>query len=376
MFEVDVATTVEDVARLLPEWQRLDAALTPRLPFTSPAWCLTWWRHFRRSGLAARDELRVYTLRDAGGRLVGLAPMFVALRPGVGPIATRELQFFGADPYVTELRGPVCRREDLAAVSAALVAHVALEDGYDWVQWRGLSPEAQFAGDPAVFLPDGKLDSIDHFLRLDASWETYKSTLPRNIKESLRKCYNSLARDGIRFTFRVIETGPAVREAIDVFFRLHAGRAGLAGTIDHADAFASASAKAFLSDYAEAMALGGSLRIFQLVIDETIVATRIGFLLGDELYLYFSGYDAAWSRYSVMTTTVAESLKWAIGQGLGIVNLSSGTDVSKTRWRPHSVTAVGGYTCAPAALSRLAFNLVRRLRAGRTADPDRTEDAA
>jgi len=39
-------------------------------------------------------------------------------------------------------------------------------------------------------------------------------------------------------------------------------------------------------------------------------------------------------KYSVMTTTVAEAIKYAIANGLNTVNLSPGADVSKTRWGP------------------------------------------
>ena len=55
---------------------------------------------------------------------------------------------------------------------------------------------------------------------------------------------------------------------------------------------------------------------FQLKVGEQIVALRIGFAVGTSLYLYYSGFDDAWARYSVMTTTVAEAIKYAIAQRL------------------------------------------------------------
>ena len=78
-----------------------------------------------------------------------------------------------------------------------------------------------------------------------------------------------------------------------------------------------------------------------------MVASRVAFVLGDELYLYFSGYEPEWSRYSVMTTTVAESIKWAIERKMRVVNLSTGTDVSKTRWGPTSYTSCYGVLSSP-----------------------------
>ena len=361
MLKIEVITREADLRPIVGEWERLDETLSPRTPFTSPLWCLNWLKHFRRSSLRASDHLRVYLVRDEGGALLCVAPMLVTHRPGFGPIKARELQFFGADPYVTELRGPCCRREDLGRVMDALAAHVDAEGCCDWVQWRGLPPGHDFRHIGLDFMPDPQLESIDHFLQMRPTWDEFRATLPRNIKESLRKCYNSLARDGVEFTVRVVSREDEAEAALLRFFDLHRSRAEKSGTIEHPNAFESAHSQAFLVDYAREMARRDCLRVFQLIVEDQIVATRVGFLHGTELYLYFSGYDPEMGRYSIMTTTVAEAFKWAIGNGISVVNLSSGTDVSKTRWRPENVQAGGGYMQS-ASGSRIAFNIVRRLR--------------
>jgi CelD/BcsL family acetyltransferase involved in cellulose biosynthesis len=76
------------------------------------------------------------------------------------------------------------------------------------------------------------------------------------------------------------------------------------------------------------------MKLFELKLDEQPVAYRLGFINGDTLYLYFSAYDPGFSRFSVMTTLVAEMIKWAIGEKLKFVNLSFGRDNSKIRWGP------------------------------------------
>ena len=91
----------------------------------------------------------------------------------------------------------------------------------------------------------------------------------------------------------------------------------------------------------------------------------LGFLLlGDEPYMYFSGYDLAWSRYSVMTTLVAEAMQWAIAHRMRLFNLSTGADVSKTRWRPARVDYCGGFFLLGGVFSRnaLAARLALRER--------------
>jgi CelD/BcsL family acetyltransferase involved in cellulose biosynthesis len=178
---------------------------------------------------------------------------------------------------------------------------------------------------------------IDYVLDLPTDWESLRKSLKRNIRESLRHCYNSLKRDNLQFTFTTLSEVQDIQAGVDTFLRLHALRAGLAGAVMHPNHFASADSQAFLRDVCARLAARGMTRVFQLVINGEPVATRIGFVLGDTLYLYYSGYDPAWSKYSVMTTTLAEIIKFAIGQGIRTVNMSPGTDISKTRWGPREI---------------------------------------
>ena len=78
-------------------------------------------------------------------------------------------------------------------------------------------------------------------------------------------------------------------------------------------------------------------------------------MLGDELYLYYSGYDINWARFSVMTTVVAESIKWAIAHRLKIINLSHGHDISKIRWDPKAVMFCSALRLSSTRRARLAF---------------------
>ena len=76
----------------------------------------------------------------------------------------------------------------------------------------------------------------------------------------------------------------------------------------------------------------------------------------DSLYLYYSGFDPAWAKYSVATTVLAEALKWAIANGLLEANLATGDDVSKSRWGPHEVSYREGVQVHTALMGRLAWS--------------------
>lgn len=362
VLKVTKITDFDDLLSLAPEWEKLDAGLHPRVPFTTPQWCLMWWKNFSRDALYARDQLHAYAIRDADGRLVCVAPMFVCHRPGRGPVRTKELQFFGADHNVTELRGPICKPENLPEVVNLLTEQIKLDNCSDWVQWRGLRITDGEAKWPPGIALDEAMQTTDYILPLAESWDALRSRLPRNIKESLRKCYNALARDEHKFVIRVVERPEDMSAALDTFFELHQSRASKTDTIRHGDVFGLDAARNLLIAYCQEMAQQGKVKIFQMIIEGRPIATRIGFAFGDELYLYYSGYDVEWQRYSVMTTVVAEAIKWAIANRFKLVNLSTGTDVSKTRWRPDAIVFQGGIAIASDLKSRSSYYVVDRLR--------------
>src|SRR5262249_41048369 len=100
----------------------------------------------------------------------------------------------------------------------------------------------------------------------------------------------------------------------------------------HPDHFPTARHQDFLRRVAHDLAVQGRFLACRLRVNGAIVASRLVFLTHNQLYFYYSGFDPAWSRYSVATTTMAECIKLAIERGLKAVNLSPGTDQGKTRW--------------------------------------------
>ncbi|MDY6949225.1 MAG: GNAT family N-acetyltransferase, partial [Pseudomonadota bacterium] len=104
----------------------------------------------------------------------------------------------------------------------------------------------------------------------------------------------------------------------------------------HRDTFETEHARRFLSLLAD-NAIDSGLRLFLLYHEDRLVAARLGFETADGTYLYYSGYDLDYGKYSVMTRLVIEVIKHAISAGQKRVHLSFGRDVSKTRWSPQEV---------------------------------------
>lgn len=361
-FTVHVIETVRALESLRREWTLLVAASGAGLPFVTWEWHVAWWKHLRARRTFVNDSLFVHAVRR-GSRLVGVAPFMLTRRPD-HRLGLRTIEFMGADPHITELRRVICGPGDEATVYRALTTHLRGR-GNDWdrIHWRGIERGSDAE---AVLADQASLqftaDVPTFVLPLTGDWDQFRASRPRNLRESLRKCYNSLKRDGHRFDFEVVSTPSGTTGALDDFFHLHRARAGEQGTVAHRDVFDTAEARQFLVDVCSRLAAAGKLRIFRLRIKGTVVATRIGFVEGSSLYLYYSGYDPAWGKYSVMTTTLAEALRHAIGEGTTSVNLSTGCDVSKTRWRPDEVVYRSAVQASPSARGR-AVALAQRTSA-------------
>lgn len=360
---VEVATSLSALQALEPDYEQVLRSTGNTLPFALHEWHMAWCRQFLESSRRIRTEPMIHAARNAEGRCVAIVPLILTRRT-VGPVQFGTLDLLGADPAITEIRTSLIEPGYEAPAIRAIRRKVADVRSIDWLNWGVLS-DAHVGALSSCAQLKFQQPLLDYVLDLPSSWEEFNSKLKRNIHESIRRCYNSLKRDGLTCELRVAQEPGAVKEALERFFTLHAMRAELQGAAVHRNHFANARSQLFLHEVCAKLAARGMVRIFQLAIRGEIVALRIGFVIGDSLYLYYSGFDPRWSKYSVMTTTVVETVKYAIGQRLKTINLSPSKDISKTRWGPREIALTQAVQISPSPLSRLAFAGFQRVKSGR-----------
>jgi CelD/BcsL family acetyltransferase involved in cellulose biosynthesis len=288
--------------------------------------------------LASNDRLFVLAMRRQG-TLVGIAPLMLTERPARGP-RIRCLRYLGVDQNITELTGPLCGRADESEFHHTMLDYI-FEHRTEWdcaildgLREDGDGPSMACRYGRPVWAPN----VVDFVLPLAPTWQEFKASRSRNIKESLRKCTNSLKRDCLSPKFSVVSDARGLRQALDTFLELHAARAALRTTVTHDNVFVRPAARSFLYELADRCSASGQMRILSMEIDGRPVAVRIALVAGQSLYLYYSGYDPQYAKYGVMTHVVAGAIQYAIESGFHTVNLSSGKDVSKTRWSPTQTT--------------------------------------
>jgi CelD/BcsL family acetyltransferase involved in cellulose biosynthesis len=364
---VEVVTTVGGLRALAADYERLLRATGNTLPFALHEWHVAWCNEFLESGKGIQTQPMIHVARNTEGRCVAIAPLILTRR-GLGPVKIRTLDLLGADPAITEIRTSIIEPSYETAAVWAIRRRLADVGEVDWLNWGVVSDTHALA---LSICADLKIQRplLNYVLDLPPSWDQFHSNLKRNIRESIRHCYNSLKRDDLTYELRIAQEPHEVKDALERFFTLHAMRADFIGTVVHRNHFANPRARRFLHEVCEKLSARGMVRVFQLAIRGDVVALRIGFVIGDSLYLYYSGFDPRWSKYSVMTTTVVEAVKYAIGQGLTTINLSPNRDVSKTRWGPREIALTQAVQISSSPLSRLAFAGFQRVKSGRPLPP-------
>jgi CelD/BcsL family acetyltransferase involved in cellulose biosynthesis len=332
---LETVTSMRALESLGEEYERLNRVTGNGLPFALHDWHLSWCRQWFNRNPRVQDDLAIHVMRDHAGICAAIIPMLRSVRT-LGPLRACSFNMLGPDPSLSEIHSSLVEPGFETAAAAAIQRHLAATPDWDWVNWSGLSP-----GFAAALEQHSELAWFEpqrgYLIDLPPSWEQLRARLKRNIRESLRRCYNSLKREGLEFRLAVHTEGMEVAGALERFFELHALRAQLTGVSLHPDHFKSEGAREFLRDVCARLAARKIARVFELNIGGEVVASRIGFVVGHTLYMYYSGFRPSWARYSVTTTILAEAIKYAIACGLETVDLSPGRIVSKTRWSPREV---------------------------------------
>lgn len=358
----DIVVTVEGIRALTPDYAHLYAVTANTLPFALQDWHLTWCAHFLNCNPEIHEQLQFHVLRNRSGECVAIVPL-VRTQRRIGPLKLATVDLLGVDPGLTEIRTPLIRPGYERPAVRAVHASLAKVRDWDWMQWNGISGALAEAMAREI-TPQWHAVSRDYVLDLPATWQELRAGLKRNVRESVRHCYNSLRRDHHAFEFVVARTREEVRRALDRFLVLHALRANMAWGPKHPNFFATRPLQEFLYDVCDRLAARDVVRVFQLRIGGEIVAARIAFVVGDSVYLYYSGFDPAWAQYSVMTTTMVEVFKHAIANGLKTVNLSLNAERSKVRWRPRLIEFQSALVHREYLGSRLLYRAYRAATSG------------
>jgi CelD/BcsL family acetyltransferase involved in cellulose biosynthesis len=273
-------------------------ALQPeRLPFLHPTWLLTWLSEFG-------GNVEPVCLCAEDGSCIGVAPLMRA---------DDRLTFIG-DHNICDFMDVLVDPSRAGEAYDTLWRQACAEDWTDMQLWglmdgsptrEALASRARAAGYGVL----EELEAVSPRLELPASWEDYLASLNKKDRHELRRKIRRAFDSGAEVTFDVLRTQEEVAGAIDDFLSLHTGSRADKGE------FMTAEMEVFFRRMASAMAAEDLVRLFFLRINGKPAAAVLCFDAGSHLYMYNSGYDMAYSGWSVGIVSKALVLQWAIENG-------------------------------------------------------------
>jgi CelD/BcsL family acetyltransferase involved in cellulose biosynthesis len=289
--------------------------------FCTPEWLDSWWQVF-----GGDRPLHVVTFRQ-GSSLAGLAPLMRSCEDG-----ERCLCFIGGLD-VTDYFDLLAVKGAESAVYGAFLDHIATLPEWDVVDLhsvRGSSTTVELLptlAEARGYAVTVRQEEVCPVIELPTTWDAYVDSLGKKDRHELRRKLRRLQSEAT-WSLRTAREPSEIPEALADFKALHA----LSGP-DKAG-FWNETRGQFFNINAEQMLAAGWLRLSFLEINGKPAAALYAYDYGDTLSLYNSGYDPAFSYFSVGVIQVALSIQEAIAGGKRRYDFLRGNEAYKYTFGP------------------------------------------
>lgn len=286
-------------------WREL--AVAAENPFTSPEWLQACTEVFPARPL-------IVACRSPAGDLVGVVPLVVDARGGVGSPAEA----------LVDWSGPACAPEDEQRVAWAVLS--ALDDGgrlsRPWTLTRCLTASGWLQGIRQARGPAYELIATNSEVELSHAQLSRPAAMSgkdrREIARLLRRLHDAHAVD-----IRCARSPEEAENAFAEFEQLHTKRWATLRSPDVARLHRL---------FARAMAEQGWLRLWTLAVDGQVVATLYGWRVGARSFAYMQAFDPAWSRHGVGILLLDHAVRAAREEGAEVFDMLRGQERHKARF--------------------------------------------
>jgi CelD/BcsL family acetyltransferase involved in cellulose biosynthesis len=358
----EIVTSIEALRRIEERWRAL--AVEQGSADVSPD---AFWSILTHWGDSMEPFVPV--VRDAGGAVVGLLPLFRSTGRRGGELHR--------GPDALSFRPQIVAPLGAEAAVAGEVVRSLRRERREWTSMRlhRIPADADWLGALAT-LGRGRLVGLRRSSGVEVgieiggrSWESYLASKSRNFRSQLGTRGRSLAREH-DVHFRLVGPADDVKSEVDVLLDLHLARfrAGSETSV-----IEDPSVRHFFSDFAVSASRQGWLRLWLMEIDGNPAAGTLCLHLGGRTSLYVNGFEPKWSSASVGTLCVARTIEAAFAEGARLYDFGPGDHFYKKRFGTVEAPVVEllfvrrlhpEHFCASAGLLAQRATVVRRIMTG------------
>ena len=311
-----------DLMNLKGEWKDLLARSTTNTIFQTWEWNQLWWKHF-----GPPNELFLLTLRNSGNKIVGIAPLFSHLEMN----NQKRIQFIGGteiSDYLDFIVEAGNEHSFYAAVISFLSSHPELWDATDLHCIPADSHTLTVfrnACEKKGFRARLSIEEVCPRATLPSSWDQFLSAMKKKDRHEIRRKINRIQRQAENFSYTITNSA-TFSEDIECFLQLH----GKSNT--QKMAFMNQKRKRFFLEMARIFLQKEWLELLFLEANGAKLAALLNFKYKDTVYVYNSGYDPEFSRWSPGWVLISYSIQHAIEGGTKNYDFLRGNESYKYRF--------------------------------------------
>ena len=303
---VEVLSEQTAFERLEPEWDELLEESRRQVFFLRWDWVRAWWRIYQPEG----SRLFIITCREANGRLVGLAPLYLVGRRTAGIPHVREVLFLGTGIYTntSEYLDIIARSGFEQRVSQAVID--CLRENREWDRlWLYDVPASSLTGEHLLSAIGGAARVKDcgrsYYVDTTDDWATVKSGMGKTMRANLDRHIRRFFRL-FNCTFRRVERADEIEMTIKRFVYLHQARWQAVG---EPGSFTLPRFGEFLSETMRESAARDRMRLWVLEVDGLIEAVLLAFLDGGVAHYFQGGFNPDYAKESLGTVMIGLCIK-------------------------------------------------------------------
>lgn len=320
-------TEVSDFESIRSDWERiLSANKFGDNIFLTVDWLSTWWKHFG----GQRKLLLLMVEEDK--EVLGIAPMMLSKYklPVFGSI--KKVEFLGTRH--SDYNNFICCKKEAECVKSVMQYLKDTED-WDWVELKEIPESTSYS--PLLFSESTlRLDvkervcNLCPYVSIPKKYEILKKGFSKNLRQNLNRYQKKIRERHTNVDLkRFNEAGFSVKEAMDIFIKLHEAKWISQGK---PGAFADDEFRNFHLDVADVLNRNGWLGIYFLRADGEPVASQYTFEYSRKMYYYLGGFRPDYADLSLGNLIIMFLLNECIDRGYKEYDMMRGNEPYKLKW--------------------------------------------